>query len=196
MVCLRSCGLFTQVCRLKRSLTGSETPSTFAAEANQKNQARPAVIQLSPRWLTFSLLAVTLVPVALAATVWLAVPSAPEERLAAEVHLEPVAWPPAGEGDVRLMPGVRIHNSSNQRWTNLSMGINNQFFFYAPDPLEGGQDFSVPLSFFRTSGNQEYRTKVVRIKKLTVYAQLPNRRRGIYELPHLQSADEKNQPAP
>ena len=184
--------LSRQVRSLKRSPTGSDTSATLGAEAEQQGQARPAVMQLSPRGLTLSLIAVTFIPVALAATVWLAIPANPEPPLAAEVHLEPVAWPREGGNDVRLMPGVLIHNASDERWTNLSMGINNQFYFYAPDPLGGGQDFSVPLSFFRTSGNQQYRPKFVRIKKLTVYAQLPSGRRAIHEIRPPPSAHQQN----
>lgn len=144
--------------------------------------ARPPVPQLSPRWLTVSLIAVTLVPLLLAATVWWAVPSKPEPELAAEVTLEPVSWPPDGSADVRVMPGVHIHNPTDESWTNLSMGINSQFYFYSPEPLEAGGDLRVPLAFFRTSGNQAYRPTSVPIRKLTVYAQLPSGRRAIREL--------------
>jgi hypothetical protein len=173
--------------RLKSSANGIETPGSIVSEIDQQ-QPRPPGLRLSPRWLTLSLIAVTLIPVTLAATVWLAVPSTPEPKLGAEVHLEPVAWPRDGGTDVRLMPGVRVHNPTDQRWTNLSMGINNQFYFYSPDPLDAGQDFSVPLSFFRTSGNQAYRPTSVRIKKLTVYAQLPSGRRAIFEMLQPQSS--------
>lgn len=174
--------LCPQVLSLKTSETSSDSSSTSAPSTPQALQSRPPVLQLSPRWLTFSLIAVTLIPVVLAATVWLAVPSAPEPRLEAEVRLEPVAWPRDQGADVRLMPGVRIHNPTDQRWMRLSMGINNQFYFYSPDPLDAGADFSVPLSFFRTSGNQAYRPSAIPIKKLTVYAQLPTGRRAILEL--------------
>lgn len=144
--------------------------------------AMPSVPQLSRRWLTISLIAVTLIPVALAATVWFGIPSRPEPKLPIEVFFEPVSWPPGGKEDVRLMPGIRIHNPTKERWQNISMAINSQYFFYCPEPLEAGRDFSVPLAFFKTSGNQAYRPTTQRIKKLTIYAQLPTGRRAICEL--------------
>ncbi len=55
---------------------------------------QPPVLQLSRRWLTISLIAVTLIPVTLAATVWLAIPESPEPELAVEVVLEPVLGHP------------------------------------------------------------------------------------------------------
>lgn len=138
-------------------------------------------MRLSRAWLTASLIAVTLIPVALALTVWLAVPSTPEPQLTASVSLEAVSWPPTAI-DARLMPGVRIGNPTSEPWRNVSVGINNQFYFYSPDPVEAGSDLTVPLAFFRTSGNQPYRPTVIRIKKLTVFAQLPSGRRAVFEL--------------
>lgn len=138
-------------------------------------------MRLSRSWLTASLVAVTLIPVVLALTVWLAVPSTPEPRLNASVSLEAVSWPP-GAVDARLMPGMRIGNATSEQWRNVSVGVNNQFYFYSPDPVEAGSDLTVPLAFFRTSGNQPYRPTVIRIKKLTVFAQLPSGRRAVFEL--------------
>ena len=114
----------------------------------------------------------------LAATVWFAIPESAEPDLAVEVVFEPVPWPPEGS-DIRLMPGVRIRNTTNDRWSNVSMAINKQFYFYCPDPIEGGGDFRVPLSFFKTSGNQPYRPTIVPMRLLTVYAQLPSGKRAI-----------------
>jgi hypothetical protein len=82
------------------------------------------------------------------------------------------------------MPGVRIHNPSNEQWRNISMAINAQFNFYCPEPLEPHSDFSVPLAFFRTSGNQAYRPATQRIDKFIIYAQQPSGRRAIRELIH------------
>ncbi len=138
------------------------------------------MLQLSRRWLTISLIAVTLIPVSLAATVWLAIPESPEAELPVEVVLEPVPWQEGEE--VKLMPGVRIHNTTSGQWTNVSMGINKQFYFYCPEPIAAGSDFRVPLAFFKTSGNQPYRPTVVPLKMLTVYAQLPSRKRAIRDV--------------
>jgi hypothetical protein len=77
---------------------------------------------------------------------------------------------------------VRLHNPTDQRWQNISMAINSQFYFYSPDPLEPDSDFSVPLAFFKTSGNQTFRPTTQRIKKLTIYAQLPSGRRAVRDL--------------
>ena len=152
------------------------TESTSSTPLNQ-----PPGLQLSRRWLTISLIAVTLIPLTLAATVWLAIPESPEPELAVEVVLEPVPWPPEGT-DIRLMPGVRIHNSTKEAWTNVSMAINKQFYFYCPESVPGESDFRVPLAFFRTSGNQPYRPTIVPMKMLTVYAQLPSGQRAIRDV--------------
>lgn len=144
-------------------------------------QLRPPGLQLSRRWLTISLIAVTLIPVSLAATVWLAIPESPEPELAVEVVLEPVPWPPEGS-DVRLMPGVRISNTTSEPWKNVSMAINKQFYFYCPEPLPAGAEFRVPLAFFRTSGNQPYRPTTVPLKMLTIYGQVPSGKRAIRDV--------------
>lgn len=138
-------------------------------------------MELSRRWLTISLIAVTLIPVTLAATVWLAIPESPEPELAVDVVLEPVPWPQDGD-EVRLMPGVHLHNNTEQSWNNVSMAINKQFYFYCPEPIAAGSDFRVPLAFFRTSGNQPYRPTIVPLKMLTVYAQLPSGKRAIRDV--------------
>ncbi|MCC6507603.1 MAG: hypothetical protein IT423_00740 [Pirellulaceae bacterium] len=143
---------------------------------NERQQ--PPGILLSRRWLTVSLIAVTLIPVALAATVWIAIPESAEPDLPVEVNFEPVPWPP-NSTEVKLMPGVRIRNSTDSRWTNVSMAINKQFYFYLPDPVEARSDFRVPLAFFRTSGNQPYRPTIVPMRMLTVYAQMPSGKRAI-----------------
>lgn len=80
------------------------------------------------------------------------------------------------------MPGVRLHNPTDQRWQNVSMAINAQYHFYSPEPLEPGGDFRVPLAFFKTTGNQSFRATAQPIKKLTIYAQIPSGRRAIREL--------------
>jgi hypothetical protein len=85
------------------------------------------------------------------------------------------------------MPGLRLHNPTDELLRNLSMAINGQFYFYSPEPLAPGSDFSVPLAFFKTSGNQTYRPTTQHIKKLTIYAQLPSGRRAIRELIEPQS---------
>ena len=65
-------------------------------------------------------------------------------KLPIEVSFEPVSWPPGGKEDVRLMPGIRIHNPTGDRWQNISLAINSQYFFYCPEPLEAGGDAGVP----------------------------------------------------
>jgi len=161
----------------------SEAPQTAPAHGVQDlpTHAIPSAPLLSPRWLTISLIAITLIPVTLAATVWYAVPSSPEPELPVEVFFEPVSWPPNGKDEVRLMPGIRLHNPTHDQWRNVSLAINRQYYFYCPEPIEPGSDFSVPLAFFKTSGNQNYRPTTQHIKKLTIYAQQPSGRRAIGE---------------
>ncbi len=150
------------------------------SQATSLTEHKPPVLTLSKRWLTLSLIAVTLVPVTLAATVWFAIPKVPEPELKAEVFFEPVSWPPEGD-DVKLMPGIRLVNPTDERWSKVSMAINKQYFFYSPDDIEPQSEFKVPLAFFRTSGNKAFLPTARSIDLLTVYAQVPGGQRAIYE---------------
>lgn len=162
---------------------------------------QPSVPRLSRTWLTVCLVSVTLIPAAIAATVWLAVPATPEPQLSAEVSFEPMVWPPTaattGES-ATMMPAVHLHNPTDQLWRNVEMSINGQFYFYCPEPIPAQGDFRVPLAFFKTSGNQTYRPSGQRIKKLTIYAQLPSGGRAIRDLiePEMLTATTSEQPAP
>lgn len=148
------------------------------ADGSHKKPSAPRVAHLSRFWLTVSLAVVLLVPLTLAATVLWIIPSSPEPLLDVEIHFEPVAWPPNGGADVRSMPGVRLRNPTEETWRNLSMTINGQFYFYSPEPLVALGDFSVPLAFFKTSGNKSFQSSTP-IERLTVYAQIASGRRAI-----------------
>ena len=152
----------------------------MTASFQEPPPAGPNVIRLSRLWLTVCLIAVLLVPMTLAAGVWWIVPQSPEPELPVQVFLEPVVWPSQSSQETRFLPGVRLHNPTEEKWRNLSMTINGQYHFYAPDPLPAGGDFSVPLSFFRTSGDRAFQASTP-LKKLTVYAQTASGGRAIHD---------------
>lgn len=151
--------------------------------------ALPPGPQLSKLTLTAALLVVTAIPVSLALSVWYFIPAKPEHPLNVEVTYMPVTWPPEKTAEAQLVPGVRLFNPSPDEWSNISLAINKQFYFYYPARLRAGQSCDIPLFLFKTGGNQAFRPRSQTIKLLTVYAQMPNGGRAVYDGPGPTSDD-------
>ncbi len=166
------------------------------SQADSNQVALPEGLRLSRTWLTVCLVAVTLVPISLATTLWVAVPSSPEPTLPAQVTLQAITWPPPEKGseEVKFLPGVTVFNPTDETWKNISLAINDQYNFYYPNELRGNSQFSIPLAFFQTSGEKMYRPGLRPIKELTVYAQLPSGKRAILDIknPAMGAVGERN----
>lgn len=138
---------------------------------------------LSRTQLTAALVLVTLFPFFLVVVLYTTLPVGEDPILQAEVEVGPRAWPSDQATDARLVPSVTLRNPTTDDWQNVNMSINEQFHFYHPDALRGGDKISVPLKFFHTKGNQFFPPESQSLKLLTVYAQIPSGRRAILELP-------------
>lgn len=137
---------------------------------------------LSRRQLTLALILVTLLPCGLAVLMWYSTPTSAEPTLDAEVKVGPAAWPDDGSAAARTVPCVELHNPTGDNWENISLSINEQFYFYSAEPLPGGQQLRVPLVHFHTKGNQIFTPDKHEIRHITVFAQIPSGARAILEV--------------
>ncbi len=138
---------------------------------------------LTRRQLTAVLVLVTLVPVMMVIALWASLPTLPEPVLNADVSVGPSAWSNGNLEESRLVPCVILKNPTADPWQNINMSINEQFHFFHPEPLAGGQSLAIPLKFFHTKGNQFYPPEKQELKLLTIYAQILDGSRAILEVP-------------
>lgn len=132
--------------------------------------------------LTLVLILVTLIPFLLVIGLWFSLPEGAEPVLPAEVRIGPVAWPNEGAPDARLVPCMIMKNPTADTWQNINLAINEQFYYFHPDPLEGGGQIEVPLKFFHTKGNQFFPPEKQKLKLVTIYAQIPDGSRAVVEI--------------
>ena len=136
--------------------------------------------------LTALLVLVTMIPFLLVVGLWFSLPSTPEPVLPADVRVGPMAWPNEGAPDARLVPCMILKNPTQDEWQNINLAINDQFYYFHPDPLAGGNQIHIPLKFFHTKGNQFYPPEKQKLKLITVYAQIPDGSRAILEVDETQ----------
>ncbi len=137
---------------------------------------------LSRTQLTVALILVTLTPFLLVVGLWFSLPNTPEPVLPAEVRIGPEAWPNNDSPDARLVQCMILKNPTADEWQNINLAINDQFYFFQPEPLRGGQQIHIPLKFFHTKGNQFFPPEKQKIKLITIYAQIPDGSRAILEV--------------
>lgn len=132
--------------------------------------------------LTAVLVLVTMIPFFLVVGLWFSLPTTPEPVLNADVRVGPMAWPNEGAPDARLVPCMILRNPTQDEWQNINLAINEQFYYFHPDPLLGGGQIHIPLKFFHTKGNQFYPPEKQKLKLITIYAQTPDGARAILEV--------------
>lgn len=137
---------------------------------------------LTRKQLTLVLVLVTMIPFLLVVGLWFTLPETPEPVLPAEVRVGPMAWPNEGATNARLVPCMILKNPTEDEWRNINLAINEQFYYFHPDPLAGGGQIHIPLKFFHTKGNQFYPPEKQKLKLITIYAQIPNGARAILEV--------------
>ena len=142
--------------------------------------------------LTLVLILVTMIPFLLVIGLWFSLPEGAEPVLPAEVRVGPVAWPSEGAPDARLVPCMILKNPTSDQWRNINLAINEQFYYFHPDPLAGGDEINVPLKFFHTKGNQFYPPEKQKLKLVTVYAQIPDGSRAVVEIDDTQLDNRAN----
>ena len=144
--------------------------------------AAPMPRTLTRTQLTAVLVLVTMIPFLLVVGLWFSLPATPEPVLPAEVRVGPMAWPNEGAPDARLVPCMILRNPTQDEWQNINLAINDQFYYFHPDPLAGGGQIHIPLKFFHTKGNQFYPPEKQKLKLITIYAQIPDGSRAILEV--------------
>lgn len=157
---------------------------TFDATTSDNIPQRPRT--LSRVQLTAVLVLVTLIPFFMVVGLWFSLPSGPEPVLPAEVRVGPMAWPNAHSPEARLVPCLILKNPTNDEWQNINLAVNEQFYYFHPEPVGGGQQIHIPLKFFHTKGNQFYPPEKQKLKLITVYAQIPDGSRAVLEVDEAQ----------
>ncbi len=137
---------------------------------------------LSRTQLTVALILVTLTPFLLVVGLWFTLPNTPEPVLPAEVRIGPEAWPNNDSPDARLVQCMILKNPTADQWQNINLAINDQFYFFHPEPMRGGEQIHIPLKFFHTKGNQFFPPEKQKIKLITIYAQIPDGSRAVLEV--------------
>jgi hypothetical protein len=136
---------------------------------------------LSRTQLTLALILVTITPFLLVIGLYFTLPNTPEPVLPAEIRIGPEAWPSRDAPNARLVPCLIVKNPTADEWNNIHLAINEQFYFFQPEPLRGGGQIQVPLKFFHTKGNQFFPPEKQTVKLITVYAQIPDGSRAVVE---------------
>lgn len=80
-----------------------------------------------------------------------------------------------------FLPAVTIRNASDERWENIGVTINGTFDFISGDAVEPGQIQKLYLHRFQTRQGDEFRPLEYEIRRVRVFARLPNGERGFYE---------------
>ena len=131
------------------------------------------------------MLALVLIPFSFVIGMALFLKSEPEPKLNAEIELKIDAWTPPGatpEEKSRLIELLVLRNPTRETWRNVSVSLNEQFFFYHHLPLASGESLTIPLSLFVTkSGSVAFRPATQKISLVTVFAQLPSGERAVFE---------------
>ncbi|RMF40893.1 MAG: hypothetical protein D6753_10755 [Planctomycetota bacterium] len=143
------------------------------------------------------LLVVTLVPVLLVVLLYVATPDHRDPKLTVDVTIGPRAWPNEASPDARLVPCIILRNPTDAPWQNVNLSINEQYYFYHPDPIPAGGEVVIPLKFFHTKGSTYFHPENQPLTSLTIFAQIPSGARAIAHLkgPELRSTIVPGSPA-
>ncbi len=124
------------------------------------------------------------IPLALVAWMAFGLEAKPEPVLQAEIHTGIMSFSPDNSPQrTRLVPAVVITNQSQDDWGNVSISLNDQFFYYHREKLKGGAELKIPLEFFATKGNSVFQASSNKLSKVTLFAQIPGGARGVKEQP-------------
>jgi hypothetical protein len=139
---------------------------------------------LSRKQLGLATLVVIVFPMIFVAWMAFGLNPKPEPKLEASITVGVMAWSPDQSAErTRLVPALILVNQSQEPWGNVSIALNDQFFFYRREILNGGEEVRIPLEFFSTKGNQRFHPPSNKLTEVTLYAQLPSGARGVKEQP-------------
>lgn len=136
---------------------------------------------LSSRQLTVGLISLTLIPFMFVVLLYFSVPGTRDPVLDVSAQVAPRTWQSEDGSQTRLLPSLVVRNPTGEVWNNVNFAVNDQFYYYHPDPLQPDQELSIPLKFFHTKGNQFYPPESQPLKTITVYAQIGSGARAIRE---------------
>lgn len=134
---------------------------------------------LSPRGLTIALVSLTLIPFFFVVLLYRTQPITKDPVLDVSLVIAPRQWHSEDGTQTRLLPSMVVRNPTDEIWKNVNFAVNDQFYYYHPDPMRAGEELVVPLKFFHTKGNQFYPPENQPLKSITVYAQIATGARAI-----------------
>ncbi len=144
--------------------------------------SKPPGLRLNRLQLTLFLVGVPMVFVAAVMALSRTGTVLPERRLVAEIRLSIESWAPPKSDVARLYPCVVLKNPTNEHWRNVAISINKQFYFYPQGEIGPEESLVVPMEHFVTKGgNITFRPASQQVKQLTVFAQVPNGERAVFE---------------
>jgi len=157
-------------------------PISPQGNVTEKTSTQP-VWSLSRFQLTLLLICFSIVPPAFVVSLVVLFPAAPELKLVAKIRFDvSVIRPRKDPENPRILPSVVIQNPTDEIWNRIAVSVNKDFFFYRPEALQGGDEFSIPLEFFVTkSGNVAFQPGSEWVHRVTVYAQVPSAARAVSE---------------
>lgn len=133
--------------------------------------------------LTIGLVLLTLIPFLFVVTLYVTLPVSKDPELDVLASLGPRTWTSNDGSQNRMLPSLILKNPTADTWHNLNVSINGQYYYYHPDPVQAGEELTIPLKFFHTKGNQFFSLERQPLSELTVYAQIPSGARAIKEIP-------------
>lgn len=137
---------------------------------------------LSKQQLALAAAFIVAIPLALVAWMAFGLEVKPEPVLDAEIRTGLMSFSPDNTPQrTRLVPALVISNQSQDDWGNVSISLNEQFFYYHREKLLAGRELKVPLEFFATKGNSVFQASSNKLTKVTLFAQIPSGARGVKE---------------
>jgi hypothetical protein len=101
------------------------------------------------------------------------------------------------EENPHLLPCLDVENPTSEKWRNIAVSLNKQFYYYHPKELKQGEVLSVPLEFFVTKGgNVAFQPGSETVTQVTVYAQIPSGARAVSETYLSEKGETLPQPKP
>ena len=146
------------------------------------NPPFPQPKTLSKQQLAIAALFIIAVPLTLVGWMAFGLQVKPEPVLDATLSTGVMSFSPDNTPQrTRIVPALVIVNNSPDTWGNVSASLNDQFFYYHRAKLMAGEELKIPLEFFATKGNSVFQASSNKLKKVTLFAQIPTGARGVKE---------------
>lgn len=138
-------------------------------------------LTVKPLPLTFLMLFLVLGPVGFGVFLYSRTKHLGEPALPVEIQFS-TQWVNSEKLGERLVPCIKIRNTSDQAWKKLSVGLNEQFYNLGGTEVAASSEVSVPLeSFISRNGSVRFPVGNRPIKHIIVFAQIHTGARGVSE---------------